>query len=65
MKNCIRLSLSLALLCAAFSTASFASSMYIVQGIAGRNFATVSDPAFPVDILINDEACYARGIAFG
>jgi hypothetical protein len=65
MKNCIRATFVLALLCTALSTASFASSMYIVQGIAGRNFATVSDPAFPVDILINDEACYARGIAFG
>jgi hypothetical protein len=65
MKNCIRLILVLALLCAAWSTASFASSMYIVQGIAGRNFAAATDPAFPVDVLLNDEVCYVHGLPFG
>jgi len=65
MKNCIRLAFGLALLCAAMSTASFASSMYIVQGIAGRNYAADTDPAFPVDVLLNDEVCYVHGLAFG
>ena len=65
MKKNIRLTLVLALLCAASSTASLASSLYIVQGIPGRDYATVSDPAFPVDVLINDEVCYERGLAFG
>jgi Domain of unknown function (DUF4397) len=65
MKKNIRLTLALALLCAALSTASLASSLYIVQGIPGRDYATVSDPAFPVDVLINDEVCYERGLAFG
>ena len=36
MKNCIRTIFVLALLVAALSTASFASSVYFVQGIAGR-----------------------------
>jgi len=65
MKNCLRLKFGLALLCAAFSTASFGSSMYIVQGIAGRNYAAATDPAFPVDVLLNDEVCYLHGLPFG
>jgi hypothetical protein len=65
MKNCIRLTFALALLCTALSTASLASSMYIVQGIAGRNYAAATDPAFPVDILLNDEVCNTHGLAFG
>lgn len=65
MKNCIRLAFWLALLCAAMSSASFASSMYIVQGIAGRNYAAATDPAFPVDVLLNDEVCYVHGLPFG
>jgi len=65
MKNCIRLAFGLALLCAAMSTTSFASSMYIVQGIAGRNYAADTDPAFPVDVLLNDEVCYVHGLPFG
>ena len=65
MKKCIRLAFVLALLCAAMSTASLASSIYFVQGIAGRNFAAETDPAFPLDILLNDAVCYQRGLAFG
>lgn len=65
MKTCIRLTFALALLCAAMSTAAFASSMYIVQGIPGRDFAAATDPAFPVDVLLNDEACSQHGLAFG
>lgn len=65
MKNCIRTVFALALLCAALSTASLASSLYIVQGIPGRDYATLTDPAFPVDILLNDEVCYVHGLAFG
>jgi hypothetical protein len=65
MKNRIRFVFVLALLCAAWSTASFASSMYVVQGIAGRNFAAATDPAFPVDVLLNDEVCYVHGLPFG
>lgn len=65
MKNCIRTIFALALLCVALSTASLASSLYIVQGIPGRDYATLTDPAFPVDILLNDEVCYQHGLAFG
>ena len=65
MKKDIRLCFALAMLCAALSTASLASSMYIVQGIPGRDYTTPSDPAFPVDVLINDEVCYEHGLAFG
>jgi Domain of unknown function (DUF4397) len=65
MRSFTRTILALALLCAALSTVSFASSMYLVQGIAGRNYAVESDPAFPVDVLLNDEVCYIHGLAFG
>lgn len=65
MKSCVRLTFALCLLCAALTTASFASSMYIVQGIAGRNYAVPTDPAFPVDVLLNDEVCSVHGLPFG
>jgi hypothetical protein len=65
MTTPLRYTLAVALLCAALVTGAHASSMYIVQGIAGRNYAAVTDPAFPVDILLNDEVCYVHGLAFG
>ena len=65
MKNYIRLTFTLALLCAALSTATYASSLYLVQGLPGRDLAAATDPAFPVDVLINDEVCYQRGLALG
>jgi Domain of unknown function (DUF4397) len=65
MKSCIRFTFALSLLCAMLSTASFASSIYIVQGIAGRNYEVHSDPAFPVDVLLNDEVCSVHGLPFG
>jgi hypothetical protein len=60
-----RYTFALALLCAALVTGAHASSLYIVQGIAGRNYGAVTDPAFPVDVLLNDETCYVHGLAFG
>ncbi|MGP0017593.1 MAG: DUF4397 domain-containing protein [Candidatus Sulfotelmatobacter sp.] len=65
MTNPIRYAFALALLFAAMSTGAHASSMYFVQGIAGRNYAAATDPAFPVDILLNDEVCYVHGLSFG
>ncbi len=65
MRKRFRLILTLALLCVAGSTLASASSMYVVQGIAGRDFAAATDPAFPVDVLINDEVCYVHGLVFG
>src|SRR5579864_7327392 len=65
MRSYIRLTFGLALLCAAMSTASFASSMYIVQGLAGRNYSADTNPAFPLDLLLNDEVCYVHGLPFG
>lgn len=65
MKKYIRLTLALALLCAAMSTAALASSMYLVQGIPGRDYAAATDPAFPVDVLVNDEVCYVHGLPYG
>jgi hypothetical protein len=65
MKKYVRLTLGLALLCAALSTATFASSMFLVQGIAGRDRSADTDPAYPVDVLLNDEVCYVHGEAFG
>jgi hypothetical protein len=65
MKTCFRLTFALALLCATMSTAAFASSIYLVQGIAGRNYSAATDPAFPVDVLFNDEVCSQHGLPFG
>jgi hypothetical protein len=68
MKNRIRLTIALALLCAAWSTAALASDtayLYLVQGVPGRDYSTNTDPEFPVDVLINDEICYEHGLAFG
>lgn len=68
MKNRIRYTLALALLCAALTTAMSASEnayLYLVQGIPGRDYSTTTDPQFPVDVLINDETCYVRGLAYG
>jgi hypothetical protein len=64
MKSCIRFTFALGLLCGVLSTAGFASSMYVVQGIAGRNYAVHTDPAFPVDVLLNDEVCAVHGLPF-
>jgi len=68
MKNRIWLTVGLALLCAAMSTAAFASEnayMYLVHGIPGLDYSTTTDPQFPVDVLINDEVCYLHGFAVG
>lgn len=68
MKNRIRLTIALALLCAAWSTAALASDnayMYLVQGIPGLDYAAGTDPQFPIDVLLNDEVCYVHGLAFG
>ena len=65
MNNFRRVVFALALLASAASTTSFASSVYFVQGLAGSNYAAATDPAFPVDILLNDEVCYVHGLPFG
>jgi hypothetical protein len=68
MKNRIRLTIALALFCAAWSTAALASDnayLYLVQGVPGRDYSATTDPQFPVDVLINDEVCYLHGLAFG
>lgn len=68
MKNRIRYTLALALLCAALTTAMSASEnayMYLVHGIPGRDYSTATDPQFPVDVLINDETCNVRGLTYG
>jgi hypothetical protein len=67
MRNRIRLTLALALLCAA-STAALASEnayLYLVQGIPGLDYSATMDPEFPVDVLLNNEICYAHGLAYG
>lgn len=68
MKNRIWLTVGLALICAAMSTAAFASEnayMYLVHGIPGLDYSSTTDPQFPVDVLINDEVCYLHGLAVG
>jgi hypothetical protein len=68
MKNRIRLVFGLTLLCMALTTAMSASEnayMYLVQGVPGRDYSSTTDPQFPVDVLINDETCYVRGLTYG
>jgi hypothetical protein len=68
MKNPIRMTLALALLCAAMSTAALASEnayMYLVHGVPGRDYSTTTDPQFPVDVLLNNETCYEHGLTYG
>jgi len=67
MKHCIRLTFVLAFVCA-LNTAMLASDnayLYFVHGIPGRDYSPSADPAFPMDILLNDEICYEHGLAFG
>jgi len=68
MKKSIRFTFGLAILCAAMSTAVFASDnayLYLLQGIPGHDYSSSTDPEFPVDVLINGEICYQRGMDFG
>jgi Domain of unknown function (DUF4397) len=68
MTNRIRLTIAFGLLWAAWSTAAFASDnayLYLLQGIPGRDYSAATDPEFPVDVLLNDEVCYERGLTFG
>jgi Domain of unknown function (DUF4397) len=68
MTNRIRITIALALVCAAMSTAVYASDsayLYLVQGIPGRDYSSATDPEFPVDVLINDAVCYVRGLDYG
>jgi hypothetical protein len=68
MKNRVRLILGLAILCATMGTAALASDnayLYLVHGVPGLDYAAGTDPEFPVDVLINDEVCYVRGLTFG
>ena len=44
MKKLFRLTFGLALLCVAMSSAVFASSIYFVQGVPGRDYAAATDP---------------------
>jgi len=67
MKDCVRLTLALALFCIA-STAMLASDnayLYLVNGIPGHDYASSTDPEFPMDVLLNDETCYEHGLSFG
>jgi hypothetical protein len=68
MKTCIRLALALAVLCPALSGITLAADnayLYLVQGIPGRDYSASTDPQFPVDVLINDDVCYQRGLTYG
>ena len=72
MKSCIRLSFAIALVCAALSMAAFAADtasenayLYIVHGIPGHDYPATTHPQFPVDVLIDGEACYEHGLTFG
>lgn len=54
--------------CVSFGANAFAAddaNLSFVHGIPGRDVAANAEPTFPVDVLINDEACYLRGFTFG
>lgn len=68
MKTCIRLTLALAILCPALSTAMLASDnayLYLLQGIPGRDYSASANPELPVDVLLNDDVCYQHGLDYG
>jgi hypothetical protein len=41
------------------------ASLYLVNGVPGRDVAADVNPGFPVDVLLNDEVCTIHGLAFG
>jgi Domain of unknown function (DUF4397) len=58
----------LAILCPALTTATLAADnayLYLVQGIPGRDYSAATDPAFPVEVLINGDVCYEHGLTYG
>lgn len=68
MKNRIRTIIGLAIPCAAMSRAALTSDnayLYPVQEAPGLDCTTGADPQFPVDVLINAEACYVHGLVSG
>jgi hypothetical protein len=67
MKTLSRTALHLAVLCIGLSTITFAADdayLYIVHGIPGRDVAENLNPGLPVDVQVNGEVCYVRGLAF-
>lgn len=68
MKTCSRAALQLAVVCLALSAASFAADnayLYIVHGIPGRDVAANLNPGLPIDVQLNDDVCYVKGLGFG
>ncbi len=68
MKFSMRVVFSLTALYLALSALAFAGDdahLYIVHGIPGRDVSASLDPTLPVDVLLNDDVCTERGIAFG
>jgi len=60
--------LQLTVLCLALCAAGFAASdasLYVVHGIPGRDVAATLNPSLPVDVLLNDDVCYFKGLIFG
>ena len=59
--------LLLTVLCLALSAASFAAddaTLYVVQGVPGRDVSATVNPGLPVDVLLNNEVCSFRGLTF-
>lgn len=63
-----RTALQLTVLSLVLSAVSFAAtgdaSLYLVNGVPGRDVAAGINPGFPVDVLLNDEVCTVHGLAF-
>lgn len=49
---------------AALAQANMAS-LYVVQGIPGRDLASTLDPTLPLDVLVGGRYCLVQGLAFG
>jgi hypothetical protein len=68
MKICSRTTVQLTVLFLAMSAASFAADnayLYVVHGIPGRDVSATLNPGLPVDVQLNDEICYVKGLVFG
>ncbi len=68
MRAYSRTALQVTILCLTLSAVTFAADdayLYVVHGIPRRDVAANLNPVLPVDVLLNDEVCYIKGLIFG
>lgn len=59
-----------ALLCSLLFTGAAQSQdnntyLYIAHAVSGRNISSATNPAFPIDVLVDGQVCIAKDEAFG